>query len=344
MFQDFTKQYYNIEDKEILRLSLHDKVEQHKIKKIVEEGIKVSLPPGIDHYYVMEMMEQPDAVARALNYGARLMGGDNMVKLGGLDSKKDQLIKIDSLIIAACGTSFLAGKYAECLMRDLGSLKYVTALIASEINNRDFPRENGGFLSISQSGETMDLLIPFRKALENGQQRINVVNKVNSTLARENDCGIFLNCGREFSVASTKAFVCQVTVLTLVSIWFAQNKNFNATKKLRAKMINELKMLSANVKKTLETINEKSQEIAKELKSHRHIFFCGVGQAEYIAKEGALKMKELTYLHCQSIRLQDIGNNFYTYLKKHTGCPVIFLVLDHQKEKLDMIEQIEKLQ
>ena len=85
VFQDYTKHYYNIEDKEILRLSLNDKVEQHKIKTIVEEGIKVSLPPGIPHYYVMEMLDTPEAVARSLNYGARLMGGENMVKLGGLD-------------------------------------------------------------------------------------------------------------------------------------------------------------------------------------------------------------------------------------------------------------------
>ena len=104
----------------------------------------------------------------------------------------------------------------------------------------------------------MDLLIPFRLAGKNGLSRINVVNKVNSTLARENECGIFLNCGREFSVASTKAFVCQVTVMTLIAIWFAQNKNFNATKKMRASIINELKMLSANMKKTLESINEKN--------------------------------------------------------------------------------------
>lgn len=92
MFQDYTKHYYNIEDKEILRLSLHDKVEQHKIKTIVEEGIVVQLPPGIEHYYIKEMLEQPDAVARTLNYGARLMGGDNMVKLGGLDSNRDELV------------------------------------------------------------------------------------------------------------------------------------------------------------------------------------------------------------------------------------------------------------
>ena len=120
-----------------------------KIKTIIEEGIKVKLPPGIDHYYVMEMMDQPDAVARALNYGARLMGGENMVKLGGMDSNLEKLKQVDSLIIAACGTSHLAGKYGEHLIRDLGCFKYVNSIVASEIQERDFPKKNGGFLSIS---------------------------------------------------------------------------------------------------------------------------------------------------------------------------------------------------
>ena len=86
--QPSEQHYYNIEDKEILRLSIKDKIETHNVKKIVEEGIQVQLPQGIDHYYVMEMLDQPDAIARAINYGARLMGGDNMVKLGGLDQKR----------------------------------------------------------------------------------------------------------------------------------------------------------------------------------------------------------------------------------------------------------------
>lgn len=205
-----------------MRLSLKDKVEHTKIKTIVEEGIKVSLPPGIDHYYVMEMMDQPDAVARSLNYGARLHGtGDNLVKLGGFENQAEKLRKIDNLIIAACGTSHLAGLYGENLMMELGCFKFVQSITAGEIKERDLPKQNGGFLSISQSGETMDLLIPFRLAAKHGLTRLNVVNKVNSTLARENECGIFLNCGREFSVASTKAFVCQVTVMTLVALWFA---------------------------------------------------------------------------------------------------------------------------
>lgn len=343
VFQDYTKHFYNIEDKEILRLSLKDKIEQTKIKTIIEEGIKVSLPPGVPHYYVMEMLEQPEAVARALNYGARLMGGDNMVKLGGMDRSREQLCQVDNLIIAACGTSHLAGKYGEHLMKELGCFKYVESLIASEINDRDLPKSNGGFISISQSGETMDLLIPFRKAADHGLARINVVNKVNSTLARENNCGVFLNCGREFSVASTKAFICQVVVLNLVAIWFAQNKNFNATKKLRAKIMNELKMLSTNMKKTLESVPPMSAQIAAELKGCRHIFFCGHGLAECIAKEGALKMKELTYLHCQAVKLHDIANNFYCYFKKHENSPVIFIILDNHKDKAQMLDKIAAL-
>tara|TARA_B110000285_G_scaffold230307_1_gene296681 strand:- start:1157 stop:2308 length:1152 start_codon:yes stop_codon:yes gene_type:complete len=311
VFQDYTKQYYNIEDKEIMRLSLNDKIEHTKIKSIKEEGIKVALPAGVPHYYVMEMLAQPEAVCRSLGYGGRLGGVDNIIKLGGLDKYLEELKGVDNLIIAACGTSYLAGVYGENLMKKLGCFKTVKSHLASEINGRDFPKKDGGFLSISQSGETMDLLIPFRLAKEHGQKRINIVNKINSTLARENDCGVFLNCGREFSVASTKAFVCQVTVLTLVAIWFAQNKNFNATKNMRAKMINELKMLSGNMKKTLDSVNEKSVEIAAKIKGHRHVFFCGEGIADCIAKEGALKMKELTYLHCQSIMLPDMGNNFF---------------------------------
>ena len=143
------------------------------------------------------------------------------------------------------------------------------------------------------------------------------MNKVNSTLARENNCGVFLNCGREFSVASTKAFVCQVTCMILVAVWFAQNKNFNATKKIRGKIINELKMLSANIKYTLNNINEKSKEIALQIKDSKHIFFCGVGITDIIAAEAALKMKELTYLHCQNFKLSEVGNNFYAYFKKY---------------------------
>jgi len=158
------------------------------------------------------------------------MSNKAMVRLGGLESKQDRLMEIDYLVMAACGTSHYATVYAESLMKELGCFDFIRCIKASEITEDDLRFQNpqsAAFLSVSQSGETMDLLIPFRLAEKMGLQRINVVNKVNSTLARENNCGVFLNCGREFSVASTKAYISQVVVLTLVALWFSQNKSYN---------------------------------------------------------------------------------------------------------------------
>ncbi len=154
------------------------------------------------------MLEQPEAIAKSLNYGARLQGGKARVKLGGLDSNVEQLSEIKNLVIGACGTSFYAAQYGERLMQMLGCFNWVKALTASEIMGHDLPLKNGGFLSVSQSGETKDLLDPFRMAGEKGLFRFNIVNKVESTLAREARCGVFINAGRELSVASTKAFMC----------------------------------------------------------------------------------------------------------------------------------------
>ena len=250
VFQDYTKDYYNIEDREIIKMSLNDKVERTLLKKVTEEKVKIALPEGISHYYVMEMMDQPECVQKALNYGARLMTNKAMVRLGGLENHQTDLMQVDNLILAACGTSHYATRYAEHLIKQLGCFDYVDCKIASEITEDDLKFTNpksAALLSVSQSGETMDLLIPFRLAHKMGLQRINVVNKVNSTLARENNCGVFLNCGRELSVASTKAYISQVVVLTLVALWFSQRKSYNQTKRIRAKYIAELRCLSMNM-------------------------------------------------------------------------------------------------
>lgn len=134
-------------------------------------------------------------------------------------------------------------------------------------------------LCVSQSGETMDLLIPFRLAKEQGLTRINVVNKVNSTLARENDCGVFINCGRELSVASTKAYTAQVVCLTLVALWFSQRTHFNATKRLRAEIIQELRDLPKNLQNALDTCVEFSRHVSKTLCKRKAVMFLAEGLA-----------------------------------------------------------------
>ncbi len=115
-------------------------------------------------------------------------------------------------------------------MRQLGCFNTVEVKIASEIDERDFPVSKGGFLSVSQSGETTDVLKPFRAAGELGLTRFNIVNKVESTLAREARCGIFLNAGREISIASTKAFLCQVAAFSMLAVWFASKRNYKQSK------------------------------------------------------------------------------------------------------------------
>ena len=125
-----------------------------------------------------------------------------------------------------------------------------------------------------------------------------MVNKVNSTLARENDCGVFINCGRELSVASTKAYTAQVVCLTLVALWFSQRTHFNATKRLRADIIQELRDLPSNLRVALDSCVEFSIHVSKTLSKGTAVMFLAEGLAQAVANEGALKMKELTYLHC----------------------------------------------
>jgi glucosamine--fructose-6-phosphate aminotransferase (isomerizing) len=130
-------------------------------------------------------------------------------------------LEIENLIIGACGTSFNASMVGAYFMKKLGCFNTVQPIVASEITRLDFPHNHVGLLSVSQSGETKDLLMILDVAKECGATCFNIVNKVESTLAREVKCGVFLNAGREISVASTKAFTTQVAVLALVAIWFS---------------------------------------------------------------------------------------------------------------------------
>ena len=135
-------------------------------------------------------------------------------------------------------------------------------------------------------------------ALEKGLKRFNIVNNVESKLAREAGCGVFLNAGKEQSVASTKAFICQVIAFSLITVWFAQKKNYKASKELRIKLCHELKELSGKVDHVVNNCEEFSKKVAKLFMNEKHVFLLGLGLSECVAKEGSLKMKELTYKHC----------------------------------------------
>ena len=281
-------------------------------------------PAPFEHWTLKEIMEQPDALARTLNHGARLPN-DLEVKLGGLERNKDMLLSIKHLVIAACGTSYHAGLYGALGMRALKAFDTVQVVDASELTSHHFAQEGAGLLVISQSGETKDTHRALIIAQEHNIPTFSVVNAVGSLIARTTKCGVYLNAGREHAVASTKAFSTQVMALEMIAAWFSMHRNTEPER--RRHVIDELRRLPTLVKIAL-TTQEACAKIAETLKDTEHCFVLGKGPCEAIAREGALKIKEITYLHAEGYPGGALKHGPFALIVKDT--PVILCIFDDQ--------------
>lgn len=243
------------------------------------------------HFMLKEIFEGPEVVRSA--FRGRIKPEENSVKLGGLEQVSDKLKKIKRLIILACGTSYYAGLVGEYLFEEIAKLP-TEVHFASEFRYRDEPFEEGtAVLAISQSGETADTLAALRKAKEKSLLTLGIVNTVGSTIARETDAGVYNHAGPEIGVASTKAFLSQITVLVLMAIYFSKNND----------------SLSGNLLKELEKIPEKIQKIllqssvieklTQKYKNCPNFLFIGRRYNYPTALEGALKLKEVSYIHAE---------------------------------------------
>lgn len=294
-----------------------------RLEKAAEETVAVS-PAPYPHWTIKEILEQPEAVRRTLNHGARIKS-DVEVKLGGLETRASELVDIKHLVIAACGTSFHAGMYAAQSMRSLHAFETVQVVDASELTPQHFPSHGAGLLVISQSGETKDVHRAVILAQTLDVPVFSVVNAVGSLIARTTQCGVYLNAGRERAVASTKAFVTQVTALELIAIWFAEQRNIEVAK--RRQLIDELRRLPTNLEASLK-LRERCQEVAKTLLEAQHMFVLGKGYGEAIAREGALKIKEITYLHAEGYPGGALKHGPFALIE--SGTPVLLVILDDE--------------
>ncbi|MEK9156708.1 MAG: glutamine--fructose-6-phosphate transaminase (isomerizing) [Patescibacteria group bacterium] len=292
-----------------------------RLEKAPEDKIATSPAPH-PHWTIKEILEQPEAVNRTLNYGARLVGNSG-VKLGGLETNAEALLSVQHLVIAACGTSYHAGLYGAMAMRAMKSFTTVQVVDASEITTHHFPAEGAGLLVLSQSGETKDTHRAVVMAQNLGIPVFSVINAVGSLLARSTKCGVYLNAGREHAVASTKAFVTQVTALEMVAIWFAERRNKELTR--RVSVIADLRRLSTNIQEALQT-RSGCEEIARNLQHADHAFILGKGPGESIAREGALKIKEITYMHAEGYPGGALKHGPFALITE--GTPVILVILD----------------
>jgi glucosamine--fructose-6-phosphate aminotransferase (isomerizing) len=246
------------------------------------------------HFMLKEIFEQPEAVENALR--GRVNHAEGVAKLGGLESVQERLQQARHLIIVSCGTSYYAGLFARYAFETLTGLTVETEL-ASEFRYRKLNlRQNTVVLAISQSGETADTLAALREAKRKGALVLGLVNVVGSTIARETHAGVYSHAGIEVGVASTKSFVSQLTILTLMAILMGRSRDLSYEE--GATVLRGLERLPDQIRETLQE-SERIRELAQKYCGFSHFLYIGRKYQYPIALEGALKLKEIAYIHAE---------------------------------------------
>ena len=251
---------------------------------------------GYQHFMLKEIFEQPEAVSNS--FRGRLLQDSGLVKLGGLESVRNQLQKVERIIISGCGTAYLAGLVGRLMIEELSGIPCEVEL-ASELRYRPIVdyRQNLAMVAISQSGETADTLAALCGFKEKNFLTLGIVNVVGSTIARETDAGIYNHIGPEIGVASTKAFTSQVIILALLAIFLGLERRFLSVN-ISKKIILEIEKLPMLIRAVLDQKN-KMKLIAKKYKNYNNFLYIGRKYNFPMALEGALKLKEISYIHAE---------------------------------------------
>ena len=295
---------------------------QYKKKEVVKNDVLNLEETNYEHWTLKEIWEQPESIERAISFGGRIVN-DYEVRLGGLIENQQLLKRIDNLILLGCGTSYHAGMVGLHYFKDLCNFNVVQLFDGAEFTDKDIPKFGStALILLSQSGETKDLHRCIQIGNDNNLFLLGVVNVVDSLIAREVHCGCYLNAGREVGVASTKAFTSQCIVLSLIALWFAQLHNINEFK--RKQYITNLRKLSMQVKSILQEMNEtKIDNLLEIFKNKKSNFVLGKGKSEAIAKEGSLKIKEISYIHSEGYSTSSLKHGPFALLEK--DFPVILI-------------------
>ncbi|MDP1690254.1 MAG: glutamine--fructose-6-phosphate transaminase (isomerizing) [bacterium] len=266
-----------------------------KNEETLEWNAEAAQKHGFAHFMMKEMMEIPKVIEDTLR--GRLNARDGTVVLGGLRDVAKRLVDIRRIIITGCGSAYYAGLVGEHLIEHFAGIP-VEVEIASELRYRPFTAdpEHAVLLAISQSGETADTLEAIRLAKKNGMLTLGVVNVVGSTIARETDTGVYNHAGPEIGVASTKAFVSQIVVLSLIALFLGRNRSLSSTE--GRKMVRALAALPEQARDILSR-HKTIAKIAKKYAGMKNALYIGRNNQCPVAYEGALKLKEISYIHAE---------------------------------------------
>ena len=270
------------------------------------------------HFMEKEIFEQPEAVRMCL--GGRLNLRDGSVHLGGLEGHERELVRARKIILSACGTAWHAALIGEYLFEELARIPAETEY-ASEFRYRNPIIEEGTvIIAISQSGETIDTLFALKEAREKGALALGIVNVVGSTIARETDAGVYLHVGPEIGVASTKAFVGQLAVLSLMAAYVGRRKHMSQPDTHR--FLNELSGVPDKIKRVTEA-SDYIKSIAEACVERNNWLYLGRGYQYPVALEGALKLKEISYIHAEGLPAAEMKHGPIALISE--GTPVVFI-------------------
>lgn len=313
-FTALINDYISINNHDIIKINNNNynsiKQNEYLIKHVPYDSI-VDLSNN-EHWMHKEIIEQVDTIQKAYNYGGRIV--DNNIKLGGLEHIINIYEYIEYVLLIGCGTSYNAALIGEIYLKKLKNFIFVKAINACEFTNDDIPKLNNNkkilCIFLSQSGETIDVYNCLKITKEVNCINIGIINKIDSLIAREVDCGIYLNCGTEISVASTKSFSSMLIVLSLIKMWFIKDSYNNIEE------INNLRFLSSTINHLLYDFNilNKIDLLKEKCINYNNIFILGKGLLNPIAHEAALKIKEVCYIHCEGFSAASLKHGPFALL------------------------------
>ena len=345
-FIEYTKNAIYLEDEEmaIIRRGKDIKIRKIKNDALVDpyvQELQLNLEQiekgGYDHFMLKEIYEQPSAILDT--FRGRLLSNEAIIKMAGVEDNMKKFLAADRIIIVACGTSWHAGLVAEYIFEDLARIP-VEVEYASEFRYRNpVITEKDVVIAISQSGETADTLAAIKLAKSKGAFVFGVCNVVGSTIARETHAGAYTHAGPEIGVASTKAFTTQITVLTLMALRLARAKGTMSSSEFRHHLI-ELEMIPDKVEEALKS-DAYVKTVANIYKDSKNFLYLGRGFNFPVALEGALKLKEISYIHAEGYPAAEMKHGPIALIDEQMPVVVIATKKGHYEKVVSNIQEIK---
>jgi glucosamine--fructose-6-phosphate aminotransferase (isomerizing) len=345
-FIEYTSNAIYLEDEEmaIVRLNKPLKIRKIKDDSLVDpyvQELQMNLEQiekgGYDHFMLKEIYEQPNVIKDT--YRGRLHANEGIIQMAGVEDNLEKFLNADRILIVACGTSWHAGLVAEYIIEEFARIP-VEVEYASEFRYRNpIINKNDVVIAISQSGETADTLAAIKLAKENGAFVFGVCNVVGSSISRETHAGAYTHAGPEIGVASTKAFTTQITVLTMIALRLAKAKGSLSNSDFH-RYLQELELVPERVAEALQT-NDVAKEIAAKFKDAPNCLYLGRGYNFPVALEGALKLKEISYIHAEGYPAAEMKHGPIALIDESMPVVVIAPKQGHYDKVVSNIQEIK---